>query len=139
MKLIILILLSIAILPKSREVFLDTEVREASYKGLVKIESYRLSTILFRPFANPDTVMTATTGDTEPSTMEKVKFPGKPRTGYWLAIGEWAFIVIDKTNKVSLFAQEENDDYRFWNPYNMFDETLFRFSSPCEKTNGGAV
>lgn len=113
MRLAILIFLCIDLFPKSREVSLDDELRNAGYKGLVQIVDYRGTTVLFRPIDNPDTIMSATTGEIEARVMEKVKFPQKPKTGYWPAIGDSVLAVVDKKNELSLFAQEENDDYRF--------------------------
>jgi hypothetical protein len=133
MRFIILLVLTTGLFPKSREVNLDDELRNALFKGLVKVEDYRHSTILFRPVDNLDILMTATTGDTEPRLEEKAIPSRKMLTGRWASIGDQVLIVIDQNGKVSLFAFDNGEDYRFWNPYNMFDGTLFRFTPPARK------
>lgn len=133
MKFLIVLALTTGLFSKSREVDLTDELRNASFKGLVRIENYKGNMVLFRPVDNLDTLMTATTGDTEPRVEEKAIPSRKMLTGRWASIGDQVLIVIDRNGNVSLFAFDIGDDYRFWNPYNMFDGTLFRFSPPARK------
>jgi hypothetical protein len=119
--------------PKGREVFLDNELRDARFKGLVKIISYKTGTITFHPVDHEDSIKTSTTRTVDARIEPKLKDNQEPSTGYWPSAGQTIYIVIDKENSVSLFAKSDIDDYRFWNPYNMFNSTMFVFSPPTRK------
>jgi len=118
---------------KGREVFLDNELRDARFKGLVKIIDYKNETVTFHSADNKDSVKIATTRTINVRIEPKLKDNQKPSTGYWPQVGQIIYIVIDKENSVSLFAMSDNDDYRFWNPYNLFNGTIFIFSPPTRK------
>jgi hypothetical protein len=120
---------------KGREVFLDNELREARFKGLVKIIDYKNGAVTYHSAYNDDSIKKSTTREIDVRIEPKLKDNQEPRTGYWPSIGEVTYIVIDKENSVSLFAKPDNDDYRFWNPYNLFNGTIFVFSPPTRKLN----
>ena len=131
---VLAIFATISLYAKPRFVQLEKELKNAKFIGLVIVDGYdNNSNILFHFIEDSDTIKIAFVNYKGP---DGYKFHN-PDTNHWT--GDFPFkkdtvlIVIDTSNKVSLFARKLMTDYRFWSPYFTGSLALFEFSSPATK------
>ena len=113
---------------KPRTVFLGKELHEATLIELVEIISYTDSTIAFRTIISDKIIIAKIKG-----LILKEQHVVKFRTGYWPSIGEEVLIVVGQNGYISLFADKQGENYRFWSPYYTGSVALFCFKSPATK------
>ena len=126
-------------------VFMDKEIEEASFIEEIVIQNYTsridsithanpkyttkaIDKINYTLISNPDSLITYQTIETGFSN-STVRFDIRPKGGfkdstqfrlkhgYFPAIGDTVLVILDKEKKISLFADKENKDYKFWSPY----------------------
>ena len=128
--------LSTSLFGRPRGVFLDDELRFAKFVGTVVIDRYdNQGTVYFHSIEYSDTITKALgqfygeDGFTFPNPDKNDLTACSPFKK------DTVLIVINSSNRVSLFARLQADKYRFWSPYMTGSIALFRFSSPAEILN----
>ena len=135
---------------KPRTVFLDKELKEAIYFDYVEVIDYTDTSLLFREVEGHDGFYSPAWLRTQNFTLnarhQAVVLSAKTHsgqgfnkgfdkftTGYWPQKGEKVLIVINKENRVSLFARKIADKYRFWSPFVTGSIALFYYKAPALK------
>jgi hypothetical protein len=126
--LLLLALLTTDLNAKPRSVYLDKELKEASLIEYVEILNYTDTTVVFKIIASNTTATAKALGATTFGQLFD-----KHTTGYWPSIGEKALIVVAQSGFVSLFADKQNDNYRFWSPGFTGSTAIFYFKKPAIK------
>jgi hypothetical protein len=130
---------------KSRYVYLEKELRAASYAGEVVITGYATKT----DSVSGKLIIQSISCRSKDSTFtllpwSKTQFPvaynltsSMPKReveeGYWPDIGDTVLVVTDGDNRVSLFAEIMKEEYKFWSPYSTDAwTTVFYFNAPAK-------
>ena len=131
MKYLLILILTISmtcgLIAKPRTIYLGRELKNASLIELGEIIGYTDSTIIFKLIVN-DTIFNARTNGAN-----KVQQTKKYTTGYWPLIGEKVLVVVGQNGYISLFANKQGNNYRFWSPFYTGSTALFCFKSPATK------
>jgi hypothetical protein len=124
----IVLIMTMGLTAKPRSVFLDKELKEALITEYVEIMNYTDSTIIFKVIDN-NKLLTAKIRRTP--TQEQGS--EKPSTGVWPLKGNKVLIVVGKNGFVSMFADKQNEFYRFWSPGYTGSTAIFYFKKPALK------
>lgn len=150
----------------TRMVYMDKEIAGASIIEEIVIQSYSSRTDLiihaepkyttkaidkidYKLLSNPDSIITYQTKKTG-YVNSTVRFDIRPKGGfkdttksrlkhgYFPAVGDTVLVIMDSNKEISLFADKENKDYKFWSPYhNSSWNTIIFANKPFRQDTSG--
>jgi hypothetical protein len=135
---IVTFILLISLTVKAKVIVIDKQyLQDAKTIRTIIVLPYKDSTMFYRLQNSKDTLSIScrTKQYSEPFRQTLIKNKGMLKTdlaGKWPTVGQKVLIVINKNNRVSLFATKTGDDYRFWDPNSVpFANSIF--SIPKER------
>jgi hypothetical protein len=133
----IILLTSLTVNAKVILIDIKKTLKEAKTIKTIIVIAYKDSTMFYRFQNSNDTLSisckTKKSSEVFRQTLIDKNFMLKTDlAGKWPSIGQKVLIVINKNNKVALFATKTGDDYRFWDPNSIpFANSIF--SIPKER------
>ena len=133
----IFLLTSLTVNAKVILIDIKKTLQEARTIKIIIVLAYKDSTMFYRFQNSKDTLSISckTKQYSEPfrkSLIDKKLMLQTELAGKWPSVGQKILIVINKNNKVALFATKTGDDYRFWDPNSVpFANSIF--SIPKER------
>jgi hypothetical protein len=122
---------------KPRAVDFEKEMTTAKFIGTVIIDNYdEKGRFQFQSTEFKDTVKSAmSSGKFDYWALEKEA----DWSGHSPLLKDTVLIVLDSTNKISLFAKLVGNEYRFWSPQYTVSSALFTFKSPAKRLHEVAL
>ncbi|MDZ7876434.1 MAG: hypothetical protein U5L45_02125 [Saprospiraceae bacterium] len=122
---------------KPRTLDFEKEMTTAKFIGTVIIDSYDAQGLFqFQSIEFKDTVKSAKIDD-------RFDYWALDNTADWSGhspiVKDTVLIVLDSTNKISLFAKLIGNEYRFWRPQFTVSSVLFSFKSPAKRLHDVAL